>query len=430
MGNDVLYALRVLRKSPRFAGTALLVLSLGIGANSAMFTLVYSVLLRPLPYHNPNRLAVILGSNPQRGTFAVPPADFLDFRAQNHTFSDIAAAELWSPSLTGEGEAEEIRGIRASTSLFDVFGVRAAVGRTFLPEDAQPGAPAVAVITAGLWKRRFGGDASVIGRRILLNREPYTIAGVLPEGFYFPPFWGGQTEICTPLIFTPGKAQDRKMSTLRLFARLKDGASWEQARQDVSAIARRLADTYPNTNAEKSALATPVAEISTAKVRTSLVILFAAVGCILLIACANLANLFLARATGRQKEIAIRQALGAGRLPLIRQPPTESLVISTIGGTLGLALALGAVRGFLAAVPGAGAFPRQEEIGIGLPVALFTFGVCVCTGIAFGLMPALRATAGVLNHWLKQSARGSTGDRGGLQVRSVLVAGEIAIALI
>src|SRR5262249_34211367 len=148
------------------------------------------------------------------------------------TLSDIAAAELWSPSLTGEGEAEELRGMRASTSLFDIFGVRATAGRTFIPGDAEPGAPPVVVIGAGLWKRRFGGDPSVIGRRILLNREPYTIAGVLPAGFYFPPFWGGQTEIYTPLIMTPARAQDRRMSTLRLFGRLQTGATWEQAQQD------------------------------------------------------------------------------------------------------------------------------------------------------------------------------------------------------
>jgi predicted permease len=431
MGKDVLYAIRVLRKAPRFAITAIVVLALGIGANSAMFTLVYSVLLRPLPYLDPGRIAVVLGSTPQRsGTFPLPPADYLDFRAQSRSFSSIAAAELWSPSLTGEGEAEELPGMRATAALFDVFGVRAAIGRTFLPEDERPDAPRVVVIGAGLWKRRFGGDAGVAGRRILLNREPYTIAGVLPEGFYFPPFWGGRTEIYTPLIWTPAKAQDRMMSTLRIFGRLRPDAGWEQSRSEIAAIAHRLAAAYPKTNAEKDGVAIPLPEISTAGVRTSLVVLLGAVGCILLIACANLGNLFLARATGRQKEIAIRQALGAGRFPLIRQLLTESLTVSIAGGALGLVLAWSAVRGFLAEIPGAGAFPRQNEIGISLPIVLFNFAVCVITGIACGLAPALRATAADLNHWLKQAARGSTTDRAGLRIRGLLVAGEVAIALI
>lgn len=431
MGKDVLYAIRVLRKSPHFAITAIAILALGIGANSAMFSLVYSVLLRPLPYHEPGRIAVVLGSAPQRaGTFSLPPADFLDFRAQNRSFTGMAAAEVWSPSLTGEGEAEELPGLRASVSLFDVFGVRAALGRTFQADDERPGAAQVVVIGAGLWKRRFGGDPSIIGRRILLNRESYLVAGVLPEGFYFPPFWAGRTEIYTPLLFSPAKAQDRRMSTLRLFARLAPGTTWPQAGADVAAIARRLAVAYPASNAEKGAVAIPLPEISTGKVRTSLLVLLAAVGCILLIACANLANLFLARATGRQKEIAIRQALGAGRLPLIRQLLTESLVVSMAGGALGLLLAAWAVRGFLTGIPGAGAFPRQAEVAVGLPVALFNLAVCVATGLAFGLVPALRATAADLNHWLKQAVRGTTGDRAGLRIRGMLVTAEIAVALV
>jgi putative ABC transport system permease protein len=431
MGKDVLYALRVLRKSPHFTITAIAILALGIGANSAMFSLVYSVLLRPLPYHEPGRIAVILGSSPQRsGTFPLPPADFLDYRARSHGFTTMAAAELWSPSLTGEGEAEELPGVRTSAALFDVFGVHAALGRTFEPKDERVDAAPLVVIGAGLWKRRFGGDPSVIGRRVLLNREPYIIAGVLPEGFYFPPFWGGRTEIYTPLQLPPAKAQNRQMSTLRIFARLSPGITWEQAKAEVAGIARNLAAEYPNSNAEKSAVAIPLPEISTGKVRTSLLVLLAAVGCILLIACANLANLSLARATGRRKEISIRQALGAGRAQLIRQLLTESVLVSLSGGALGLVLAMIALRAFLADIPGAGAFPRQNEVGVGLPVGFFNFAICLVTALAFGLLPALRSTAHDLNHGLKQAARGTTGDRAGLRIRNLLVGAEIAIALV
>ena len=246
MRRDLIYSLRVLAKSPRFTLTAILVLALGIGANSAIFSLVYSVLLRPLPYRDPGRLAVILESSEKHGgAFSLAPANYLDFRDRNHSFSSMAAAEVWGPSLTGSGEAEELHGLRASASLFEVLGVQAAAGRVFLPEDERPGAAPVVVIGAGLWKRRFGGDPGVIGRSITLNQASYTVAGVLPENFYFPPFWALDTEIYTPLMWPPAKAQSRDMSTLRAFGRLKPGVAWEQAAVDMRTIARSLAQEYP-----------------------------------------------------------------------------------------------------------------------------------------------------------------------------------------
>jgi putative ABC transport system permease protein len=432
MGRDLLYSLRVLRKSPRFTFTAVLVLALGIGANSAIFSLVYSVLLRPLPYQDPGRLAVILGSSEKRGgAFSVPPADYLDFRERNHSFTSMAAAEVWGPSLTGSGEAEELHGLRASASLFEVLGVHAAAGRVFLPEDGRAGAAPVVVLGPGLFKRRFGGDLSAIGRVVTLNQASYTVVGVLPENFYFPPFWALDAEIYTPLVFPPQKMNDRDMSTLRVFARLKPGVEWTQASGDTRAIARNLAREYPRSNAEKSAVVTPLHEMAVGNVRTSLAILLGAVGCTLLIACANLANLFLVRATARHKEVAIRQALGAARSALVRQLMTESLLVCFAGGVLGLLAARWAVGAFVAGLPAAGNFrmPRQQEIALGVPVIAFNFAVCLLTGLLFGLIPALRAARTDLNSSLKEAARGSTTDRSGLRIRGALVVSEIALAL-
>src|SRR5450432_1571514 len=433
MLRDVRYAIRVLLQSPRFTATAILVLALGIGANSAMFALVYSVLLRPLPYDRPDRLAVIMGSSEKHGgNFSMPPADFLDFRGRNRSFTDMAAAEVWSPSLTGSGEPEELQGLHASASLFQVLGVQAALGRAFVAEDDRPESPHVAVLGAGLWKRRFGGDRSVIGRTITLNHEAYTVVGIMPEGFYFPPFWASKAEVYAPLVFTPAETQDRRMSTLRTFGRLKPGVTMQQARADVRAIARRLAQDYPLSNAEQTAAVTSLHEMSVGNVQTALLILLGAVGCTLLIACANLANLFLTRATARHKEIAIRQAMGAARLPLVRQFLTESVLVSLAGGALGILVAWWAVNSLVAALPNAGNFrlPRQNEIGIGGPVIAFNFVVCLLTGLLFGLAPALQASRVDLNRGLNSTGRGSTVGRSSQRVRGALVVSEIALALV
>jgi predicted permease len=429
MRRDLAHAVRVLWKSPRFAVTAVVVLALGIGANSAMFTLVYSVLMRPLPYAAADRIAVIMGTSALRDApFSLAPADYLDYRARTRSFEPMAAAELWSPSLTGSGEAEELHGLRTTAAMFDVFGVAAKIGRTFRPEDDRPAAPRAVVIAASLWKRRFGGGADVIGRTITLSRAPYTIIGVLPESFYFPPFWGRDTEIYTPIAWTPAQAQDRVVSTLRTFARLKPGVTWEQAQADVRDVAGQLERLYAS-HAKVSAMATPVMDMTVGKVRASLLILFGAAGCTLLIACANLANLLLARGAGRLKEAAIRQAMGASRTALVRQLMAESMVVSLAGGAAGLAVASAAIQGFLAWLPEAGNFhlPRTQEIALG-PVALgFHLAVCVVTGLLFGLAPALRASQVDLNSALKDAWRGSTG--GGRGFRNLLVAGEVALAL-
>lgn len=432
MLRDIRYAIRILFQSPRFSATAVLVLALGIGANSAMFTLVYSVLLRPLPYHQPDRLAVIMDSSEKHGgNFSMPPADFLDFRRQNRSFTDLAAAEVWSPSLTGSGEPEELHGLHASASLFQVLGIQAALGRAFVPEDDRPESSRVVVLAAGLWKRRFGGDRSVIGRNITLNHEAYTIVGVMPEGFYFPTFWASKSEIYAPLAFTPAKMQDRRISTLRTFGRLQPGVTLEQAGADMRRIAAGMAQDYPATNAEQTAKVTSLQEMSVGNVRTALLILLGAVGCTLLIACANLANLFLTRAAARQKEIAIRQAMGAGRLALARQFLTESLLISLAGGVLGILVAWWGVNSFVAAIPDGVTFrmPRQNEIGLDGVVIAFNFAICLLTGLIFGVPPAMQISRSDLNVSLKETGRSFTAGRSGQRIRGALVISEIALAL-
>jgi putative ABC transport system permease protein len=430
MRNDLLHACRILWKSPRFAWTAVAVLALGIGANSAMFSLVYSVLLRPMPYAAPDRVAVILGTAGLRDApFSLPPADYFDYHRRTHTFGPMAAAELWSASLTDAGDAEELHGIRSTSEIFDVLGVRAALGRTFLPEDDRPEAAHVVIIAASLWKRRFGGEPEIVGRTITLNQERYTIVGILPGSFYFPPFWASDTEIYTPIAWTPAQAQDRAMSTLRTFARLKSGVTWDLARDDVRSVARQLEQEYPS-HAKTSADAFPVLDLSVGGVRTPLLILFGAVACTLLIACANLANLFLARGVGRLKEAAIRQALGASRAALMRHLMAESFVLSLAGAAAGLLVAWAAMRIFVSSLPEAGGFhmPRQEEIGISVATAGFHLLVSTAAGFLFGLAPALRAAHADLNAALKDAWRGSSGGSG-RGLRNVLVASEVALAL-
>ncbi len=362
----------------------------------------------------------------------LPPADYLDYRNQSRSFESMAAAELWSPSLTGVDRAEQLRGLHVSASLFDVLGVKPAIGRAFTAADDTPGAPNAVVLSHRIWTRNFGGDSAVLGRSILLNGVPHTVIGVMPEGFHFPPFWANRAEIYATPAYRAALTNDRRMSTLRVFARLKPGVSLEQAQAEVRTIAGRLAAEYPRTHAGASASLTALDEISTGDVRTALFVLLAAVAATLLIACANLANLMLARAAGRTKEVAVRMALGAERSHLVRQFLSESLLLSVAGGALGLLLAMWAVPLLLASVPETGGIqlPRQEEIGVGAVVVVFNFVVCLVTGVLFGLAPALQASRCDLNPVLKDSGRGTTSSASSGRLRNVLITAEVAMALV
>ncbi len=434
---DLRYALRGLRRSPGFTAVAVIALALGIGANTAIFSVVNAVLLRPLPFRDSGRLVVVDErrlTGPEIGT-NVSPANFLDWREQNRVFDPLSAAFVWSLTLTGRGEAEQIEGLHVTSNLFTLLGAQAELGRTFLPEDGQPGAKRTIVLSHGLWRRRFGSDPNIVGQAITLSGESYTVAGIMPAGFRFPPYWATRAEWWAPIRFDARFAGMRTGRMLRVFGRLKPGVSLTQARAEMDLISGRLRRAYPGDNAEMGALVQPMHEKVVGSIRPALLVLLGAVGCVLLIACANVANLLLARATGRQKEMAIRTAIGAGSGRIVRQLLTESLLLSMVGGAVGLLLAAWGVQALIAALgrtltQGAGIIPRFQEIGIDLPVLGFTLLLTLVTGIVFGLAPALQSTNLDLNGLLKDSA-GLSGAQikfGGRRSRAMLVVAEVALA--
>jgi putative ABC transport system permease protein len=419
------YAFRSLAKSPRFAVVALLALAIGIGANTAMFSVAYNVLLKPLAYPHPEKLVFIQESNNRFGTFPTAPATYADWRDQQSVFQSMAAAEAWGASLTGSGRPEQLDGLRASASLLDVLGVQPMLGRGFRPEDTH-----AVLLSYRLWQRRFGGDPQILGKSIALNGENYSVTGVMPQGFQFPPFWQENAELWVPFIVPPARLHDRGSRSVRVFARLRDGVTLEQAQTQMSAIARRIELEYPKTNTDTGARVTPLDEATVGKIRPALLVLLAAVGFLLLIACGNVANLLLARATGRQKEIALRVAIGASRWRIVRQLLAESVALSMVGSALGLLLAYWAVHALTGAIPEASRFtlPRYHEIGIGVPVLLFTMAVSAVTAMLFGVAPALQFSRPDLNAALKEAARVSS--RQGGRLRNLLVVSEVAVSLV
>jgi predicted permease len=415
------YAIRVLLKGRGTTLIAVLALALGIGANAAIFSVVNAVLLRPLPYHDPSRLVTVLGSNSN----PVAPANFLDVRRQARSFEKMGAAEAWGASLTGRETPEQISGLHLSEDMFPLLGVAPVRGRTFDASDFEPGKSQVAVIGNALWQRSFGGSDNAIGQKILLDGESYTVIGVMPPGFYFAPFWVTTAEIWAPLDLSKF-LNDRTRSSLRVFGRLKPGVSETAAQSEVDQICHSLAAAYPDTNTGMRMVVESLADKATGRVKTALEVLLAAVGMVLLIACANVANLAIARATARQKEIAVRLSLGATRWTIGRQFLMESLLLSIAGGAAGLALAFWCVQGLRSLLQSH--LTGSDNIGVDAQVLLFTLAVAIVTGLLFGIAPAYSASRGDVNDALKEGARGSSAGGGG--VRRTLVASEIAIALV
>ena len=425
LAQDVRFGLRMLVKHPVFTLVAVITLALGIGANTAIFSVVNAVLLRPLPYESADRLVWIWDSNASVGLkrFQSSGPNFKDWERESTSFEYMAAFTGWSFNLTGAGEPERIQGAMTSPALFSMLGVKPVVGRPFLPEEEKAGSHRVALVGYGFWQRRFGADPAIINSSLTLNGESYTVIGIMPDDFGIP----YRVDVWTPLamdVLRPGRGSH----FFSVIARLKPDVSIEQAQAEMNSITSVLQQQYPDLNTGWSTELQPLKERIVGDVKTMLWILLGAVGFVLLIACANIANLLMARSAARHKEVAIRFALGAGRMRLVRQFLTESMLLALVGGGLGLALAVWGVDLLVALNPRD--IPRAEEVGIDGRVLAFTLLVSLVTGIIFGLVPALQGSKVNLSDSLKEGSRGISSSPDHNRVRRLMVVSEIALAVV
>ncbi len=434
--NDLTYAIRSLVKHPGFAAIAVVTLALGIGANTAMFSVINGVLLRPLPYHDPDRLVTIWEESPERDLFQMPVsiANLRDWVEQSKTLEQISAYTFSDLNLTGTGEPVQLDAVRVSANLFSLVGATPMLGRTFLPEDDKEGAARVVVLSHATWKNHFGSNPRIIDQQVTINNQSHTIVGVMPANFQFPVGFGYMGKVLNDPIdlYVPiaAASEEAARGHYSFFAigRLKPGVTIQQAQAEMSGIESRLEQQYPDTNTGIGIKLISTQEQTVKEIRPALLVLLGAVAFLLLIACVNIANLLLARSAARQKEFAIRAALGASRLRVLRLLLTESVLLSLAGGALGLLLAVWGTAALMALAPDN--IPRLNEVGVDARVFGFTLAVSLLTGIVFGLFPAIHASKPDLNEALKEGSRGSMASGSGKRTRSVLVAVEVALSLV
>lgn len=424
---DVRFAFRILAGKPGFTMVAVVIMALGIGANTAIFTLVRAVLLKPLPFHEPSRLMMVWEDASFIGfpRNTPSPANYADWKAQNDVFEEMAALDTRSFNLTGDGEPEKVAAYGVSGSLFPLLGVKPALGRIILPQDDTPEANKVAVISHVLWQNRYGGDPLIVDRDILLTGEKYTVVGVMPAGFQF---LESEVGIWVPLAFAKEVMAGRGNHFLLVVARTKPGVTLDQAQANIKTIMSGIAHEFPDEAGNLGAYVVPLSQEITGETRRPLVLLLVAVGFVLLIACANLASLLLSRAIGRRKEIAVRTALGARRSQLVRQLLTESIVLSSVGGAAGVIVAQSSFAFLRQLIPPG--LSLVAELEIDPAVLVFTFALSMVTGVIFGLAPAIQASRADLNEALKQGGGRTSLSAGNRRLQSAMVICEVALAMV